>query len=444
VTSPTITLNEKFAPLWQNTECRVFVVTGGRGSGKSFGVAANIADRMEREAGRKILYTRQTMRSAGQSVVPEFTEKTDLMGYAGQYQKSGDDLTHPNGVLLFRGIHTSSGSQTAALKSIPGLTDWVIDEAEEMPTSKQGDNKDYDTINLSIRQKGIHNRIVLIMNPSDVSHWVYQKWFKNRGPLDEFGNPTDLPSNFNGVLGKVCYIHTTYLENLANLDQAFIDEANEMKEQNPAKYAHLFLGEWEQNLEGALWTQEMCRNARNLMVNNDDLEIVAVGIDPNVSSSGDQDDAGIVVAGKTSDDLYKVLKDGSGQHTPKQWAEMAIRLYIRWDADYIVAEVNQGGDLVEMTLRNMAGEEIFEDAELDKDAIPIKLVRAMKGKLLRAEPVATLYERGRVSHAPGLGELESELCTYTGEGAKSPGRMDALVWVLTFLTKIKIPRIRQA
>jgi len=393
---------------------------------------------MERDEGRKYLYTRWTMKSADQSVIPEFEEKTEAMGYASRYKTKGADLVHPNGSILFRGILTSSGNQIASLKSIPGLTDWIMDEGQEMPRVDE-----YDTINLSLRQKGLHNRIVIPYNPTDVTHWLYQNFYKDKGPLDRDGKPTDIPDGFNGVVGRVRYIDATYLDNLTNLDKDFIAEADEMKATNLAKYNHLFLGHWLQDLAGALWTHAMVKKAKELIIEDDTLEVIAIGVDPNVSSSGDQDDAGLVAAGRTADGFYKVLLDRSGQHTPAEWAKMAIRMYIKCDADWIVAEVNKGGDLVEMTLRNMAGDPIFDNAGFDPESIPIEKVRATKGKLLRAEPIATLYERGRVSHADGLEDLELELMTYTGDGKKSPGRLDALVWVITQLMTVNTPQIRQ-
>jgi PBSX family phage terminase large subunit len=377
----------------------------------------------------KFLYTRYTMKAAAQSVIPEFLGKIDIMGYAGDYTSVGDDMINKNGSsILFRGIKTSSGNQTANLKSIPELTDWIIDEAEEMVSED-----DFDTINYSIRQKGVHNRLVLVLNPTDVDHWIYQKYFKGRGPIVD-GVPTDIPPEFNGIIDNVCYIHTTYLENIDNLDEEFIKDAKALKKRDLARYNHIFRGHFKKDLDGALWTGKMIRDAKAKHIDDEDLVSIVVAVDPSVSSSGEQDDAGIVVVGKTADGDYKVLDDASGQFTPSQWGNATAVMYAKHGASWVVAEVNQGGDLVVSNLRSCAStNKAFNAMGLDPNALPVKMVRATKGKLLRAEPIATLYELGKVSHTPGLADLEYELTTYTGEGQKSPGRLDALVWGITFL-----------
>ena len=122
---------------------------------------------------------------------------------------------------------------------------------------------------------------------------------------------------------------------------------------------------------------------------------------------------------------YYVLEDVSGKYSPDAWARKAINSYYDWNADRIVAEVNNGGDLVERLLRGM---------DLN---IPYRSVRATRGKLVRAEPVAALYEQRRVHHIGYFPELESQMCSYTGETRPSPDRLDALVWGITELSKSK-------
>jgi phage terminase large subunit len=140
--------------------------------------------------------------------------------------------------IIFRGIKTSSGDQTANLKSIQGLSTWVLDEAEELK-----DEDKFDTINLSVRQKGVQNRVILIMNPTTKEHWVYQKFFEGRG-VQEGANETREDVN---------YIHTTYLDNLDNLSQSYIDDLERMKARNPKKYQHKILGGWLDKAEGVVF-----------------------------------------------------------------------------------------------------------------------------------------------------------------------------------------------
>lgn len=440
---PEFRLNKKYLPLWKNDEVRYFLVTGGRASGKSFILANWLTSTLETEQPHVCLYTRQTMTAADQSVVMEFQNMIEKTGYDKKYAFSGNDVQHKeNGnMILFRGIMSGSKNQTARLKSIPGLSIWIVDEAEEM-----NQEKDFDTINFSMRQAGVKNRVIISMNPCHISHFIWQRFYKGKMP-----DGSDVPQEFNGIIGNACYIHTTYLENLANLDADFIREAIIMRDTDFKKYLHLFLGHWLHTLEGALWDAEMIKAAKEKYnsVNLDDVEIIVVAIDPSVSDAetSEQDEAGIIAVGKTCHGEYIVYEDVSDVMSTDKWGFEALKLFVRLDADFLVPEINQGGDLVELNLRNCADDERFRDesgySPLDKDALPIEAVRATKGKLLRADPVATLYKRGKVAHAPGLGKLEAQLQSYTGKGEISPGRLDALVWGITYLSQKSLPKIRR-
>jgi phage terminase large subunit len=232
----------KQKPIWNSlsNDTRYFVVTGGRGSGKSFEVG-RFTSLLSFESGHKILYTRQTMTSAHLSVIPEFQEKIDLleMNYVFDVNKTEIKNKQTNSEIIFRGIKTSSGDQTANLKSITGVTTWVLDEAEELT-----DESTFDKINLSIRIKNKQNRIILILNPATKEHWIYRKFFEEAGVTE----------GFNGVKGNTTYIHTTYLNNLDNLNTDFINEIELIKENNPKKYEHQILGGWLDKAEGVVFT----------------------------------------------------------------------------------------------------------------------------------------------------------------------------------------------
>jgi phage terminase large subunit-like protein len=149
-----------------------------------------------------------------------------------------------------------------------------------------------------------------------------------------------------------------------------------------------------------------------------DLRRIVVAIDPAVTAKRDSDETGIVVAGVDSDGHGYVLDDASLKASPDGWARAAVEAYRRWQADRIVAEVNNGGDLVEHTVRTV-------DAN-----VPITTVRASRGKKARAEPVAALYEQGKIHHVGVFEALEAQMCEGT---SKSPDRVDALVWAITEL-----------
>ncbi|MFN8564116.1 MAG: hypothetical protein U0703_21425 [Anaerolineae bacterium] len=149
-----------------------------------------------------------------------------------------------------------------------------------------------------------------------------------------------------------------------------------------------------------------------------DLRRIVVAIDPAVTANAGSDETGIVVAGVDAGGQGYVLEDASLKASPDGWARAAVEAYHRWQADRIVAEVNNGGDLVEHTARTVDSN------------VSLTQVRASRGKRARAEPVAALYEQGKIHHAGIFEELERQMCEGT---AKSPDRVDALVWAITEL-----------
>mgnify|MGYP000964833486 FL=1 len=219
---------------------RYFIITGGRGSGKSFEVA-RFLNFLSFESGHKILFTRQTMSSAHLSIIPEFQEKIDLLELNGKFDIKKTEIKNleSGSEIMFRGIKTSSGDQTAKLKGLQGVTTWTGDEMEE-----QHDESVFDKINLSVRKKGKQNRVILILNPTTKEHWVYKRFFEEKG----------VQEGFCGIKGDVTYIHTTYIDNIKNLSQSFIDEIENIKLNNPQKYNHQILGGWLSKAEGVIYT----------------------------------------------------------------------------------------------------------------------------------------------------------------------------------------------
>ena len=192
-----------------------------------------------------------------------------------------------------------------------------------------------------------------------------------------------------------------------------------------ARYENTRLGRQElygeilDNVEGALWTREMIESAR--VTEAPPLVRVVVAIDPAVTSSSTSDETGIVCAGVSSAGEYYILDDKSLRASPDQWARQAVNLYHEYKADKIVAETNNGGDMVIMLLKQV-------DA-----GVATKKVTATRGKQLRAEPISSLYEQGKVHHIGYFPDLESQMCEWTPLSNESPDRLDALVWALTEL-----------
>ena len=222
-------INSKFKPLYTEPT-RYFLVTGGRGSGKSFTISDFLV-RLMLEAGHTILFSRYTLTSAHISIIPEFVEKINILGLSKLFEITKTEITCSNGSkIIFRGIQTSSGNQTANLKSIQGVTTWVLDEAEEL-----SDETIFDKIDESIRAKSTQNRIILILNPVTSNHWIYRRFYEN------------------GKQSNTTYIHTTYLDNKENLSDSFIDKAEQLKQTNYEKYKHRFLGAWLESADGVVF-----------------------------------------------------------------------------------------------------------------------------------------------------------------------------------------------
>lgn len=212
----------------------------------------------------------------------------------------------------------------------------------------------------------------------------------------------------------------TTFENAANLAQPFIDEI-------ASRYKGTRLGRQEldgellEDVEGALWTRDMIElartNCRPLAFKR-----IIVGLDP---SGGGGSAQGIVVAALGTDGLFYVLEDASLSASPERWADRVVSVYDRHQADKVVLERNFGGDL---------GLSVLQRARRD---LPVRMVTASRGKHVRAEPIALLYEQGKVKHLAVFSELEDQLCAMRPDGyagAGSPDRLDALVWALTELS----------
>ena len=211
-------------------------------------------------------------------------------------------------------------------------------------------------------------------------------------------------------------------ENEANLAKSALAMLKEKYEGTTLGRQELY-AEIVDNLEGALWTHELIEEARLKDDTERQLTQIIVAVDPAVTANENSDETGIVVVGKDHNNEFYVLEDLSGRHSADKWGKIAINAFYEWEADRIVAEVNNGGDLVERLIRN-----------IDHN-VSYRSVRATRGKILRAEPIAALYEQRRVHHIGVLPELESQMCSYTGEANSSPDRLDALVWGITELSK---------
>jgi len=399
-----VQLLRQFKPLYTRTPTlpsgemwRYAFITGGRGSAKSFHVALFLLN-LTFEPGHVILFTRYTLSAADLSIIPEFREKIERLGLDSDFYITRSEIINlqTQSRILFRGIKTSSGNQTAALKSIQGVTTWVLDEAEELV-----DESTFERIDLSIRHKTLPNRVILILNPSAEEHFLYRTFVQE--PRSD-----------------TLYIHTTWEDNRANLSSSFIAKAEEMRVINPARYAHIFGGQWSSDSPGLLWNRAIIERARIASV-PEQLTRILIGVDPAMTATMESNETGIVVCGIDRFKKGYVLEDLSGRYSPNQWATIAVNAARRWNAS-VVAETNQGGDLVKSTVQTV-----------DRGVRVID-VRATRGKYARAEPVYALYEANNVFHVGEHPTLERQMASFNPEADLShDDRVDALVWSLTAL-----------
>ena len=261
----------------------------------------------------------------------------------------------------------------------------------------------------------------------EMAAWPYDEmWTRGLAPALRIGKsrvvitttprPTKLIKDFMGRTdGSVAVIRGSTFDNQANLSEAALNELRGRYEGTRLGRQELY-GEILEDVEGALWTLESLQRAEV-----PEMVRVVVAVDPATTSGEDSDETGIVVVGKGVDGFGYVLADRSCRDTPNGWARRAIAAYEEFGADRIVAEKNQGGDMVEQTLRSVS------------NSVSYKGITAKVGKRLRAEPVAALYEQHRIFHCGVFEHLENQMLEWVPDSGYSPDRLDALVHGITEL-----------
>lgn len=415
----TIKLNKKYEPLFElinkeNKDIRYVLIEGGRASGKSSAVALFLAHCTYKQNYR-ILFTRYTMTSASDSIIPEFKKKVEWIRCENDfYYTANEAINTKTGVnILYRGLKPASLTANSALKSIADVNILVIEEAQECY-----DEELFNRVDESIRTKDVQNLIILTLNPQSVDHWIYKRFYKDKTTKD-------------GKREDTLYIKTDYRDNLENLDETYIKNIEKMKINNTLQYNNTFLGEWVEQRENALFNRSMIKNSYDNLdltdaEKNGEFKRIVIAIDPAVTANKNSDETGIIVCAERENDCYIVLSDESGRYTPNQWGTKAIELYDKFNADCVVCEVNNGGDMVPQIIHNL------------DQTINVKTVRATRGKVLRAEPIASLYSENKVKHLKSFPKLEGQMLNYTGEKTQSsPDRLDAMVWGMTILSENK-------
>lgn len=257
---------------------------------------------------------------------------------------------------------------------------------------------------------GLVNKAYYDCNPPSKKHWLHEMFLDGIEPEEK--QPYKHPEQYASLLMNP-------IDNKENLPEGYIETI--LGGLSRRKKERFLLGLWRDSVEGALWSEkDILRLSQAPMMDR-----IVIGVDPATTSGEKSDETGIIVAGK-SGDRFIVLDDLSGRYSPNEWAGKVIEAYYEWQADRVVAEVNNGGDMVETTLRTA-----------DKN-VSYEKVWASRGKAVRAEPIEALYEQGRAFHCGVFPELEDQMCSWEQGKTKkemgfSPDRMDACVWAATAL-----------
>lgn len=381
------------AQLAPDGEWSTWLVLGGRGAGKTRSGAEFVRDRVERGLARRISLVGATAADVRDTMVegPSGLLSVSPPWARPRYEPSKRKVTWPNGAvaLLF------SADEPDRLRGPQCDTFW----ADELAAWRFPDA--WDQLQLGFR---------LGDDP--------------RGVVTTTPRPTPIVKQLLADPGTRVTRESTYA-NRANLSPRFFEAVIRRYEGSRLGRQEL-LAEVLDEVEGALWTAQRLDALRvgPAVLQQVSLVRVVVGVDPAVSAGPDSAETGIVVCAKASDGGYFVLEDASGRRTAEEWGRKVVEVARAHLANLVVAERNNGGDLVEANLR------VYDRA------VPVKLVTATKGKRRRAEPIAALYEQRRVRHVGAFPTLEDQMTSYVpgmeAEGF-SPDRMDALVWALTEL-----------
>jgi len=254
------------------------------------------------------------------------------------------------------------------------------------------------------------------LNPTGRSHWTYREFHMGIKPTGEAVRDRD----------QFRYAVMNPSDN-PHLPGAYMDALQGLSSRQRKRFLE---GEYLADVPGALWNTGMIEGGRVPYVDPESLTRIVVAIDPAISANENSNETGIIVAGVRGTGQNAegyILQDASGVYSPGEWAKKARQLYDEWGADRIVAEGNQGGAMVESTIKSAGAN------------LPVKIVHASRGKQARAEPVAALYEKGRVHHVGALRDkdgqtgLEDQLTSWVPGEGESPDRLDALVWAITEL-----------
>lgn len=367
-----------FKTLFQPARYKAFY--GGRGSGKSHSAASALIIQA-RDKPLRVLCCREVQNSIKDSVKQLLDYKIAKFDLADFYKSTEQEIRGKNGSsFIFTGLGKLTIDQ---IKSMEGVDLVWTDEAQ------------------TISARSLEVLIPTIRRPSS-ELWFTWNPRASSDPVDERFRGIAVPET--AIVRRVNYTDNPFFPAELEGERAY-DEIHSRD-----RYGHIWLGEYEPMAKGAIWNRLMFHQWRRAEAPV--MGRIVVAVDPAVSSEKDSDEHGIIVAGIGEDGRGYVLDDVSTRGGPQRWAERAIAAYDRHDADAIVVEINQGGDMVKNTLKSV------------RPGLRIVEVRATKGKHVRAEPIAALYSEGKISHVGTFPILEDQFCLFTAGGYEGKGSPD--------------------
>lgn len=404
-----------FAPLLE--PARYKGAHGGRGSGKSHFFAEYGIEQAIMLPGFRWVCVREVQKSLKKSVKLLIEDKIHAFGLDGMFDIKSDHIRTPGGgIILFQGMvdHTAE-----SVKSLEGFNAAYCEEAQTLTT------RSLEMLRPTIRTPHPDQKPT---KSGKKKSEIWCSWNPRSAtdPIDQFLRGPVPPKDS-------IVVQSNYNDN-PWFPQELKDERKHDELTNPVRYGHIWLGHYEPQAIGAIWNREVI--ARNRLATQRDIPVslkrIVVSVDPPAKSLDTSDNCGLVVVGLGDDNRGYVLADESFEKaTPEKWSERAVALYDDFDADAIVAEVNNGGEMVEHTIHTV------------RSSIKVIKVTATRGKHVRAEPISGLYARDKVSHVGAYPTLERQMCLTTSEGYEgdeSPGNMDAMVWGFTELFPKMIKR----
>lgn len=387
---------------------RFCMLYGGSRSGKTFVLCCALVIRALKGAGSRHAIIRRHFNGVKSAVGNDTLPKSLRCRFPGleyEYSKTDSVFKFPNGSeIQLVGLDDAQRAEKILGREFATL---YFNECSEL---------DFASVQTALTRlaqnvPGLENKAFFDCNPPGKKHWSYRMFVQKINPADN--TPLPFP-------GQYALMRINPADNQENLPPGYIEDT--LGTLSLRQRQRFLEGLWQDEVEGALWNTSLIDRSR--VVNPPELRRIVIGVDPAVTAGTNADLTGIVGAGAGVDGHYYILADRSCRLNPLEWGREVIKLYRELQADRVIGEVNNGGDLIRTMLCELA------------PGLPFTAVTARRGKVLRAEPVAALYERNLVHHAGVFPELEEEMCSYSPlTSLKSPDRLDALVWAVAALSE---------